>query len=195
MKHAGYQWGAAVALAGMGIAFNGGCAMSERLGAGPLGEGGNAGDDSGAIAGLSGSGGSPLGAYTSCDARTALAKSCGFVGCHAGSRPIGDLNLLPDDGLVARLKDVPASLQDLDCDPTDIFVECTSTPPECVPYVGALLVDSANPDASFILTKLGGRSGCGNQMPLAPGNMASQGWNDERRACIEELVRAIAALP
>ena len=92
------------------------------------------------------------------------------------------------------MKDVPASLADVDCDPGPEYLECTSPPPECQPYVGAKLIDSANPDASFIFAKLAG-TGCGNQMPLDPGNAPNSGWGPERRACIEELVRGIAALP
>jgi hypothetical protein len=129
-----------------------------------------------------------------CDWQTALTKSCALSVCHGTRAPFGDLNLTPDDGLVARIKDVTATNGDLDCDPSDEYLECTTLPPECSAYGSAKLVDSANPDASFIITKLTA-SGCGNQMPMPPGDSTSAGWTPDRLTCIQDLVRAIAALP
>ena len=67
----------------------------------------------------------------------------------------------------------------------------------CVPAAcptNTKLLDSANPDASWIFAKLGMTpTGCGDQMPLAPGNAADR-WTAERQACLQTFFRALAAL-
>ncbi|HEY3498754.1 MAG TPA: hypothetical protein VGK73_28880 [Polyangiaceae bacterium] len=170
-------------------------------GAGTVGAGTGGAGTGGVTSGGAGSGGtvSVIPGVT-CDWPTALQKNCAISSCHGKLFQYGDLLWTPTTldsmgrDLIARLKDVPPSLADVDCDPGLEYVECTSPPPECQPYVGAKLIDSANPDASFILAKLAG-AGCGNQMPLDPGSSPNNGWGPERLACIEELVRGIAALP
>jgi hypothetical protein len=202
MRNVGSWLGTGIVVVGLGLLPPlGSCAISKQLGELRGGEGGYAaeggGADQGENTGGTGVGGTstaPVVSGVDCDWQTALQKSCAISVCHGTRIPFGDLNLTPDGLLVSRVKDVTVTLGDLDCDPTSEYHECVSPPPECTEYVGAKLVDSAYPEASFILAKLRG-SGCGNQMPIPPGDAASVGWNAERRACVERLVRAIAALP
>lgn len=192
-----------------GSSGSGGVAGTEVSGAGASGgAGGSAGTaGAGGTAGAQG-GGTPIGATggvvtlpgVTCDLTTAITKSCAISSCHGRLFAYGGLVWSPDAELISRIKDKPATFQDLDCDPDPVgYVACAAPPPECQPYVGAKLVDSANPEASFIFTKLRvmdpGEPRCGNQMPLAPGDSPDVGWNEERRACIEQFVRAVAALP
>jgi hypothetical protein len=163
--------------------------LAAAAGTTPTAGGGGAGGGS-----SGGAGGSISLPGISCDWQTALQKSCAISTCHGPVMAYAELLLTVDAGLIARIKDVPATLSDVDCDPGGAFAPCTTPPAECQPYVGAKRVDSRNPDASFILAKLRG-SGCGNQMPLPPGNSPTAGWNDERRFCLEQFVRAVAALP
>ncbi|HEY3495708.1 MAG TPA: hypothetical protein VGK73_13515 [Polyangiaceae bacterium] len=157
-----------------------------------------------ATAGAGAGGGAPGGAGASmapeipgvtCQWRTALTQSCARSSCHGRS---GDqyamLNLVPDATLFQRLKDVPATLLDVeDCDPGPDFVSCTEPSTGCMPFVGKKLIDSLNPDDSFLLIKMTATD-CGNQMPAAPGNSSTVGWNDERKVCLEEMVRGIARM-
>jgi hypothetical protein len=130
-----------------------------------------------------------------CDWQTAINKSCATSTCHGKGAAWGGLALDIDAGFVARLKDVPATLHDVvDCDPDPVVFGCEEVQPGCTAFASAKLIDSQNPEASFLLTKMGD-SGCGNEMPLAPGNAASVGWDAYRRACLESLWQGIAALP
>jgi hypothetical protein len=130
-----------------------------------------------------------------CDWQTAINKSCATSSCHGKGAAWGGLALDIDAGFVARLKDVPATLHDVvDCDPDATVFGCDVVQPGCTAFVGAKLVDSQNPEASFLLTKMRD-SGCGNEMPLSPGNSASLGWDANRRACLESLWQGIAGLP
>jgi hypothetical protein len=211
MGNVGSWLGTGIVVAGLGLLPPlGSCALSKQLGELQGGEGGYAAEggdaDQGENTGGTGFGGTtnsagsgggnpaPQVSGVECDWQTALQKSCAISVCHGTRMPFGDLNLTPDGLLVSRVKDVTVTLGDLDCDPSAEYHECVSPPPECTEYVGAKLVDSVYPEASFILAKLRG-SGCGNQMPMPPGDAASAGWNAERRACLESLVQGIAALP
>jgi hypothetical protein len=111
--------------------------------------------------------------------------SCAILGCHAGPMPSSELDLTANAGLVGRLKDVSAKHGDINCasDPAD-FMACV--PAGCP---DAYLVDSNYPDDSWILQKINGTQGdCGAQMPDGL-------FDDDQKACVEKLVRAIAALP
>jgi hypothetical protein len=134
-----------------------------------------------------------------CPWEDTLRKSCAITACHAAPRgavmAMADLILTPDEGLIRRIKDVPGTLGDLNCsaDPS-LFVECTTPPASCTPLVGMKLVNSQAPEESLMLKKLGA-SGCGEVMPAPPGNATMTGWNDDRKACMDRFVRAVAALP
>jgi hypothetical protein len=130
-----------------------------------------------------------------CDFPTILQSDCAHSGCHAPSAaaptPAAGLDLSPNAGLVGRLKDVPARHMNINCAPPGAdIVECTSVPAACP--TGALLVDSSNWEASFVVSKMRGTAlGCGDQMrePDYPTLKA------DREACVEAVVKAIAALP
>lgn len=128
-----------------------------------------------------------------CDWKGTLNAHCAIRFCHGpGDIKYAQLNLTPDNALFARLKDVPPTFLDVeDCDPGPSYVSCTTPAPGCVSFIGKYLVDSKAPDTSFLLTKLTA-SGCGNPMPLAPGNTD---WNDRQKNCFTDMVRAIADLP
>lgn len=161
-------------------------------GSGGSGTGGSiAGGSSSAGTGAVGTAGSAALLDVGCDYVTAVNRSCSRTACHNPRSRISGLDLTPTDAaaLIARLKDQPARHREIDCGNGGNFVECV--PASCPSPGSALLVDSANPDASWILRKLNGtHDGCGFQMPMAPGD---EGFDAERKACVEELVRAIAA--
>jgi hypothetical protein len=56
-----------------------------------------------------------------------------------------------------------------------------------------LLIDSASPEQSWVLKKLRGeQGGCGERMPIAPGNLTTNGWGPERQACYEDWIYEMA---
>jgi len=142
------------------------------------------------FAGRAGSGGAPAGAslVVECGGLSyidILGTDCATPGCHRGTpeQAPSRLVLTPDAGLVSRLKDVAAKHLDIFCLDQDTFC----TPALCDPNV--LLVNSANPDKSWILAKLRGtQNGCGDRMP-------SETYDPQKQQCLEKTVAAIAALP
>lgn len=183
-----------VVIFGLGSAFA--CTVERNL---PLGDlmdaeaGGSAGSGGGsATAGTGGSAPSGGGLLAvGCDYVTVLNQSCSRSACHNDRSAVSGLDLTPTplEGLVGRLKDIPAGHREIDCSPGGPFVECV--PATCPAPGSALLVDSANPDDSWILKKLTGtHDDCGLPMPVAPGD---QHFDASGMACIEKLVRAIAA--
>ncbi|HEY3495709.1 MAG TPA: hypothetical protein VGK73_13520 [Polyangiaceae bacterium] len=151
-------------------------------------------------AGSAGAAVAPTIPNVTCDWVTAMNKNCAISSCHGKLFQYGDLLLTPTvvDGMgrdfIARLKDVTVALADVDCDPGPEYLECTTPPAECQPFVGTKLVDSANPANSFILKKMEAVV-CGNQMPLDPGSSPNNGWGQERIDCITEMVNRIAEMP
>ncbi len=145
----------------------------EAGGMGSVGSGGTGGT----------AGGSAL--VVGCDYAAALA-TCATKFCHLpGATPVlAGLNLAPDDGLVSRLKDVPATFGDLYCD----NMPCATIPDACPK--GALLVDSQDFSRSLLLRKLNDPMDCGDKMP-PPGYQ----YTDDERACLTTMVQAIADLP
>lgn len=122
-----------------------------------------------------------------CDFSTILPKSCAVLGCHKGSFASAKLDLTPDMGLVGRLKDVTATHADIPCTGGSATTCIPSTCP-----AGVKLVDSANPQNSWIIDKLEGNvSMCGTIMPQ-PGSGYS--LDATGKACLESLVTAIAGL-
>jgi hypothetical protein len=130
----------------------------------------------------------------SCDWQTGLTKSCAISSCHGKVLAYAELLLTVDECLFDRLKDVTGTIGDVNCGPIGSFDPCETPPSQCQHLVGKKLVDSANPDESLLLKKLE-VSGCGNQMPIDPGNSTMVGWGPERLDCLQQMVRAIAALP
>jgi hypothetical protein len=125
-----------------------------------------------------------------------LTENCARTGCHNTRSHISNLDLTPDAGLAMRLKNKPAGFAEIDCGAPGPYMECV--PATCPPPADTLLVNSANPDASWILRKINGtHNDCGVVMPVAPGDRppAPAGpFDDARKACLDKLVRAIAAL-
>jgi hypothetical protein len=126
-----------------------------------------------------------------CDYQTAIKKSCAIAGCHHAKYKIGGLDMTLDDGLRARLLNVPATFADIDCAPDgQPFMGCV--PATCP--VGAKLIDTGNVEASVMISKMEGTLNmCGDQMPMPPGNSPTMGWSVDTKNCIEKFVRALAA--
>lgn len=118
------------------------------------------------------------------DAAKLFADTCAKSFCH-GKNFVADLDLRTDAGLAARLLDVPAKFESIPC-VDDVTQNCI---PDTCP-TGALLVDSANPDRSWMLSKLGvATSACGDLMP------PSNGPTTADYPCFVAIINAIAALP
>jgi len=127
-----------------------------------------------------------------CDYTTVLSKSCAISGCHTTRSLVAGLDLTPDATFRQRVVDVIPTHGDIDCGANGVFMACNPPPPACPP--GAKLVDRENPDASWALKKLDGtQTGCGDNMPLPPGDAASTGWGPDAKACLETFFRALAA--
>ena len=162
---------------------------------GANGGGMNAGGAGVMSGGSSGAGGSAVAAafQAACaDYLNIVTTDCAHLGCHAGPNATSQLDLSPDTGLPSRVKDVPAKHLNITCSPPGAdIVECTSVPAAPAP-ANALLVDSSNWQASWIIAKLRAMStGCGDTMPDAEYLTEKT----DRELCIERLVQAIAALP
>lgn len=165
---------------------------------------GSVGGTSGTSAGTSSTGGTSTGATggsgggsstplpdpaldIGCDYKAIIGSDCAKVGCHKGALSAAHLNLSKTDFLVTTLKDVPATFLEIQCSgPGEPYSECV---PAACPS-GALLVDSANWEQSFMLMKLRGtQNGCGESMPY-------QGSLDPaKEACLETLIYTVAGLP
>jgi hypothetical protein len=96
--------------------------------------------------------------------------------CHATAAPLGELDLR--DGYTKRLRDVPAK---------HAGVDPPAAPGDCP--TGDKLIDTANPNASWLLTKIHGtQKTCGLQMPSSPLPPADM-------KCIEDYVACVAGKP
>ncbi len=120
------------------------------------------------------------------DGTAANRGACSIQGCHFSHLPTSSLDLTANSGLVGRVKDVPAVHGDINSS-TDPAMFTACVPAGCPD--DALLVNSADPDSSWILAKINGTQGdCGDVMPDGV-------FSDDQKACVDKLVRAIAALP
>jgi hypothetical protein len=130
----------------------------------------------------------PLPVVEGCDIPTVLTGNCATSGCHkpaaAYPKGVAGLVLVPDNGLVGRVKDVLSTHGDIYCG----NVPCETLPAECP--MDVRLVNSDNVEDSWMLHKLNGETGCGEKMPPAGVTI-----DEEERSCVDKLVRAIAALP
>ncbi len=195
---AGATGGTAPTTGGTTSAGGSGGATSAGGTAGKPSTGGSSGSSGAPSSGGSGgsgtgSGGSttaamqPVPTVAGCDFTKILPASCNVLGCHKGSFASAKLDLTPDMGLVGRLKDVVATHGDIPC-PDNAAMTCMPT--TCP--AGVKLVDSANPQNSWMIDKLEGNvSMCGTIMPQ-PGSGYS--LDATGKACLESLVTAIAAL-
>ncbi len=125
------------------------------------------------------------------DITTRLKANCSRTGCHNALDHFSELDL-SDPGAGGLLVDRRAVFGDISCAaPGEVFRAC-DPPPDACPK-GALLVDSQHPEQSWMILKMRDAEGCGDLMPLAPGNSTSNGWGPEAQTCIEDWVYALAA--
>jgi hypothetical protein len=162
--------------------------------AGSVGVAGTAGaSGTGGSAGAGGSGGS-----ISCDIAVAMKANCDKSGCHNMRDHFAALDFSNLAAIPALLVDKPAAHGDIGCNPPGtLFRACDAAelvalgcPPD------ALLIDSQNFDASWVVKKLKGEHGtCGDAMPASLGASPGSGWNDARRACFLEYFRSLIPPP
>lgn len=165
---------------------------------------GGVGTTGGSVA--AGMGGSPGGAGAggatfSCNVDDALLRSCGRNACHNAGSQWADLILTDAATAAIELLDVPATHGDIQCSvPPEPYRACTPAelPATCPQNV--MLIDSMDIDSSWVLRKLDPafvQGSCGDAMPAPPGNSTSVqvGWSEERRACLIEFFRSLAAPP
>jgi hypothetical protein len=134
-------------------------------------------------AGIGAGGGFPLSNFhNGCDVAATLARNCALSGCHkTGAIALASgLNLMGDDWLVPRIRDVPALHGDIYCG----LEPCVPIPEECP--VGVKLVDTTNWEASWLYRKITDPAGCGESMPI------SVVFTEEDRACLIAFVQDIA---
>jgi hypothetical protein len=141
----------------------------------------------------SGSGGALPLPTLDCDYQTIITKSCAAAACHRATLTQGSLDLTVNDGLRSRIVNVPAAHSTIDCNPDPVaYTECVPPPAACTP--GDKYIDTAVPANSWLIKKLDVQNGCGDQMPMPPGNAASTGWDDvASRACLVKFFNALAA--
>lgn len=193
--------GATGATAGIGGATGGaGAAQGGSAGtpAGGAGAGGSAGAAAGGSAG--GSAGTGSGSWVwNCggEVKDALKQNCARTGCHSALDKFAGLDLTDPASIAGQMVDKPATFGDIGCNaPGMPYRACTAdelTALGCPPNVK--LIDSANLDASWVLTKLNGMHGmCGDAMPIAPGNSATNGWDaaGTRKQCYIDFFRSLA---
>jgi hypothetical protein len=115
-----------------------------------------------------------------------IKADCAKGGCHKGALAAASLDLSQNQA--KNTKDVPATHEGIQCSATgEPYMECVPT--TCP--TGARLVNSANPDDSWVLKKIHGTAnGCGDTMP----DDAYAAANADKVACIDAAFRAIAAL-
>lgn len=122
------------------------------------------------------------------NAQTVIVGDCAKGGCHKGAAASAKLNLEPAN-IAKNTKDVAAQYLEIQCSaPTEPYVECI--PATCPPAGSAMLVDSNNPDQSWMLKKVHDTTNdCGDVMPFQAAYTT-----DDKLGCIDAIVRAIAAL-
>jgi hypothetical protein len=194
--------------AGVGGSTGGSAGVGGTTGGAGAAQAGAAGAPAGgAGAGTAGGAGTGSGTWVwdtaACgDVKEALKKNCARAGCHGSVDKYAGLDLT-DPALPmfrAQLLDQVAMHGDIGCNATGTpFRQCT--PEELVsmkgcPSAPVKLLDSANPDASWVLTKINGTHGtCGDAMPISPGNTPTNGWDAAgvRKKCYIDFFRSLAA--
>ena len=174
------RFSAVVAVIGLGALFIAaiGCAgelteEQKEVREGGVGRGGSGGSGGGA-GGSGGSAGSGMGSPEACMLAMTKEKSCGIVGCHAGSNPAAQL-LLTDDAL-RQAKD------------TLVDKPNKGATPGCGAGVQKL-IDKAQPEKSLLYTKLLAQPPCGERMPN--GGSVS----DAQLSCVLAWIKSAAGSP
>lgn len=153
---------------------------------------------SGGFAGASGSSGaSGAAGGLGCDIAAAMQNNC-VKNCHTTSVLAAELDFTNLGAMATLLVDQPAAHRGIGCNAIGtLFRECTA---DELLVLGcpadALLVDSQNFEASWVVTKLKGKQGtCGDAMPYPPGNSAKNGWSEARRECFLAYFRSLIPAP
>jgi hypothetical protein len=173
--------------------------------AGASGASGGGGAGQGGVAGAVATGGAGMGSagWTwNCSevplaggTTSALNRNC-VNGCHNSLIKAAGLDLTDPSTIGAQMVDKPPTFADFGCQASgESYRECTRE--EMIAKgcpTDALLIDSNDFDASWVVKKLtGGQGECGDAMPLAPGNSAAH-WDAEgrRKQCYLEFFRSLA---
>jgi hypothetical protein len=164
---------------------------------GGAGAGGGTTSTAGIGGGSGGTGGPGVGeTYVPlCDLQPSLKQNCARAGCHSTLDRYAGLDLADPTQVAAQMVDKVATHGDINCQVVGMpFRACT--PAELVAIgcpPNALLIDSANPEESWVLKKLRDEQGlCGDSMPIAPGNSRANGWSEDRRVCYEHWIYEMA---
>lgn len=127
-----------------------------------------------------------------CDYQTTLTKSCAIASCHRAKDTQGSLDLTVDPGLRGRIINVTAPHSTIDCDPDLVkYLECVPPPAACPK--GDKYIDKAVPANSWLIKKLEPQAGCGDMMPMQPGDGPTTGWGPDAKACLIKFFNALAA--
>jgi hypothetical protein len=169
-------------------------------------QGGTAGAPAGSAgAGTAGGAGTGSGTWVwnaNCgDLTMALKQNCARSFCHDEAEKYANLDLHDPTTLREQLVDKVAMHGDIGCNAVGTpFRACT--PQELVDMgcpPGVMLINSQNLDESWLLKKMtlttAELMGCGQAMPISPGNQPSNGWDPAgaRKACYVEFFRSLAA--
>jgi hypothetical protein len=188
-----------------GIAGVGGAIGGAGMGGAGMAQGGMAGSlATGGVGTAGGAGMGSAGWTWNCSevplaggTTSALYKNC-VNACHNTGTKYAGLDLSDPAAIRAQMVDKPATFEDFGCQvPPEPYRECTREEMlalGCPPDVK--LIDSANFEASWVVKKLNGEhGGCGDAMPLSPGNSVSSGWDaaGRRKQCYLDFFRSLAA--
>ncbi len=143
-------------------------------GSGGGGGGGGAGGGSGGTAGSAGGGG---GNPEVCMLAMMKEKSCGLVGCHAGTKPAAQLVLTED-----ALRQAKTTLVDKP------NIGNNGVMPGCAANVQKL-IDKAQPEKSLLYTKLLAQPPCGDRMP------SGGSVSDAQLSCMLAWIKSVAGSP
>jgi len=177
-----------------GATTSGGATAMGGTGAAPTGGAGSPGESGGTAGSVDFSSCSqPLGWLgLTCNVEHSVGQQCARGGCHDANTQIARLDLTPNEFLVARVLNVPASFGGIEVN----GVPCV--PVGCPEPGTKLLVDAENPLASWVIEKMEpfppGSSentdiGCGFDMPMPPGTAH---YTEEAKQCLRTLFLAIA---
>jgi hypothetical protein len=182
----GCPWGAELE---NGDRFPSGGTGGSGTGGPPPGTGGKAGYAGAGAAGAAGT-------VSEC-VTDALTSNCGRPGCHSVALQWADLTLLDPGTIADQMVGMVATHGDIDCAaPGELYRECTPAELSANCPSDALLIDPVDFDQSWVVRKMTpGFSGCGAEMPAPPGNSAASHWSEERRQCLLEFFRSLAASP
>lgn len=139
-----------------------------------------------------------------CDWRNILTGAtghCAVNGCHDSRFAVGELNLTPDDNLIARILEVPSKHESISCGgvpcvPSAMTCEDCDT---CPSGPSDVLLSKTNVSGSWIMQKMAAfdvstptttvNMRCGDAMPVPPRN---SNFNEPKRQCLVDFFTWIA---